>query len=108
MKSRFSFYSPEGLRVTVIVNLSHRNAIRICGIVIFSIAVGWITGVTYGQTASALGRTIEVPLDHKSPSSGRGSLYFEFGAVYDRTKPTVFIIADAQQFYFRHDQIARL
>lgn len=84
------------------------NAARFCGVIIFIILAGWIGGAAYGQTASALGRTVEVPLDHKASHAGRGSLYFEFGAAYDRTKPTVFIIADAQQFYVRRGQVARL
>lgn len=80
---------------------------RVCTAIIFGILAGWTAEVTYGQTP-ALGRTIEVPYDHKSPGLGRASLYFEFGATYDRTKPTVFIIADAQQFYVRREQVARL
>lgn len=56
----------------------------------------------------ALGRTIRVPLDHKRPELGEAPLYYEFGAPYDRRKPVVFIVADAQQYYVRHGSVAAL
>ena len=75
--------------------------------VVFSIIVSGTAGEARGQT-SALGQTIEVPYDHKSPGLGRAPLYFELGRKYDKTKPTIFIIADAQQFYVRRGQVAQL
>lgn len=57
---------------------------------------------------ATLGQTIQVPLDYKARNLGTGSLYFEFGAPYDRAKPTIFIIADAQQFYVRRGEVASL
>lgn len=58
--------------------------------------------------APSLGQTIAVPLDYKAPNLGSRSLYFEFGSPYERTKPTVFIIADAQQFYVRRGEVSNL
>lgn len=57
---------------------------------------------------AALGRILRVPLDHKRPELGQAPLYYEFGAPYDRTKPIVFIIADAQQYYVRRGSVAAL
>ncbi len=49
----------------------------------------------------ALGRTIAVPLDRQDPRSGNAALYFELGAPYDASKPTVLVIADGQQYFVR-------
>jgi hypothetical protein len=72
----------------------------------------WVGGITLtvpGQTVtSAQGRTIEVPLDYQDPSRGHAPLYFELGAPFDSAKPTVFIIADGQQFYVRRGAVAEL
>jgi pimeloyl-ACP methyl ester carboxylesterase len=57
----------------------------------------------------ALGRTIMVPFDHKSSAvPGTGPLYFEFGARFDASKPTVLIIADGQQYYVRKGTVAAM
>ena len=58
------------------------------------------------QAATTLGRTIQVPLDYQKPNLGKGSLYFELGAPFDKSKPVVFIIADGQQFYVTRGTIA--
>lgn len=63
---------------------------------------------TYSQEVSPLGQTIAVPLDYKNPNLGSKSLYFELGAPFERSKPTVFIIADGQQFYVRAKAVANL
>jgi pimeloyl-ACP methyl ester carboxylesterase len=55
-----------------------------------------------------LGRTIQVPLDYKTPGLGKAPLYFELGAPFDKAKPTVFIISDGQQFYVTRGAIANL
>ncbi|HEV8368954.1 MAG TPA: hypothetical protein VGQ39_13460 [Pyrinomonadaceae bacterium] len=68
-----------------------------------------LTTVLSQQTpAPSLGRTIQVPLDHKNSGLGKGSLYFEFGAPFDKNKPVVFLITDGQQFYVRRGSIASL
>lgn len=58
--------------------------------------------------AEPIGREITVPLDYNRPELGSARLYFEFGAPFVRTKPTVFIIADGQQFYVRRGAIQQL
>ena len=78
---------------------------KLHAIVVCSIAMGWGAGATYGQTPS-LSRTINVPLDYQQPKLGRAPLSFEFGAPYDKSKLTVFIIADGQQFYVRQGAVA--
>jgi pimeloyl-ACP methyl ester carboxylesterase len=49
----------------------------------------------------ALGRTIAVPIDRQDPRAGTAPLYFEFGAPYDASKPTVLVVADGQQYFVR-------
>lgn len=61
-----------------------------------------------GGDAGPVGLTIKVPVDHADPSLGYGTLYCELGALFDRMKPTVFVIADGQQFYVRKGAIADL
>ncbi|WP_181444166.1 hypothetical protein [Pseudoxanthomonas sp. z9] len=51
--------------------------------------------------AHASGGEVTVPLDHRSPAGPSASLRYELGAAFDAAKPTVFVIADAQQFYVR-------
>src|SRR5262249_59381482 len=58
--------------------------------------------------ADGLGKTIEVPLEHKAQDKGRASLYYEFGAPYDPKKPVVFVIADGQQFFMRKGAVAAM
>jgi pimeloyl-ACP methyl ester carboxylesterase len=54
------------------------------------------------------GRIIQVPLSRSNPSLGKRSLYFEFGAPYDKSKPVILVIADGQQFYVRKDSVKAL
>ena len=74
----------------------------------------WLAGlcmlyiVAPPAAASALSRTIEVPIDHDDPASERAALYYELGSAFDSSKPTVFIVADAQQFYVRKGSVAEL
>lgn len=44
-------------------------------------------------------QSIEVPVDYNNLEMGKFNLEYEFGAKYDPSKPTVIVIADAQQFY---------
>lgn len=50
---------------------------------------------------SSNGGNVVVPLDHQAPGGPSASIAYELGASFDATKPTVFVIADAQQFYVR-------
>ncbi|TAH34640.1 MAG: hypothetical protein EYC70_17060 [Planctomycetota bacterium] len=66
------------------------------------------------QDPEGLARSIEVPLDHAQPadpaqaSPGRAALRYELGAPFDPARPTLLVIADAQQFYLRPGTVARL
>lgn len=44
-------------------------------------------------------QSVEVPVDYNNPEMGKFNLEYEFGAKYNPAKPTVIVIADAQQFY---------
>lgn len=60
-------------------------------------------GVSRAQDSPAIsiGGEVTVPLDHRAPAGPSASLRYELGAAFDAAKPTVFVIADAQQFYAR-------
>nr|GGH94293.1 hypothetical protein GCM10011355_08140 [Aquisalinus luteolus] len=52
-------------------------------------------------------RLIEVPVDHFDDQSGTFDLYVEFAEPFDPNKPTVFFLADGQQFFIRQGSMAR-
>jgi len=54
------------------------------------------------------GSVIQVPFDHEHPADGTFPLYYELGQPFDARKPTVFVIADGQQFYVRAGSMAAL
>jgi hypothetical protein len=99
----FSFLEKSSVRLTQIL-FPHKILL---GIIACSTLIGWGTEAADRQ-APALNRTISVPLDYKTPLLGHATLSFELGAPYDKSKPTLFIIADAQQFYVRHGAVAQL
>lgn len=80
---------------------------RMSCLLVAIVIIGWAAKASAPQVP-VFGQSIMVPLDYKSPHLGRRSLYFEFGARYDGSKPTVFIIADAQQFYVRRGEVTKL
>lgn len=51
-------------------------------------------------------RLIPVKIDHFAKSPDKFELYVEFGAPFDKNKPTVFFIADGQQFFIRPNSMA--
>src|ERR1044072_5734530 len=53
-----------------------------------------------------LGFTVRVPLDYSAPKNGSARIYYELGARFDRKKPTVFVVADGQQFFMRKGAVA--
>jgi pimeloyl-ACP methyl ester carboxylesterase len=55
-----------------------------------------------------LSRTVNVPFDYNRPELGSFTLYYELGRPFDPLKPTVFVIADGQQFYVRKGSVADL
>ena len=63
--------------------------------------------ISKGQTTE-IGKTINVPFDYANPAMGNASLYVELGAPFDKTKPTVLVVADGQQFYVRRGSVAKL
>lgn len=60
-------------------------------------------GASHAQEPRAvqIGGQVAVPLDHQAPTGPSTFLRYELGAPFDAAKPTVFVIADAQQFYVR-------
>lgn len=60
------------------------------------------------QPKPGIDRSVEVPLLYEQPARGHFRLDYEIGRAFDRRKPTVFIIADGQQFYVRKGLIAPL
>lgn len=93
---------------TRIMKLRHPIHARsiLCAFICITLSGGIVKAVAH--QSSPLGQTITVPLDYMNPKLGKGSLYFEFGAPYDKNKPVVFIIADAQQYYVRRGAVANL
>lgn len=45
--------------------------------------------------AADLGRTVRVPFDHAMAARGGARLYYELGAPFELSRPTVFLVADA-------------
>jgi pimeloyl-ACP methyl ester carboxylesterase len=60
------------------------------------------------RTEEALDRPIEVPFDRDGEVPGSAVIHAELGAPFDRTKPVLLVIADAQQFYVRRGAVAAL
>jgi pimeloyl-ACP methyl ester carboxylesterase len=60
------------------------------------------------DTTAATTRTITVPLDRQNAALGSAKLTAELGAPFDAKKPTLFVVADAQQFYVRAGAMAKL
>jgi pimeloyl-ACP methyl ester carboxylesterase len=58
--------------------------------------------------SDSLGRTVTVPLDYAAPAWGRADLYVEFGAPFDRSKPTVIVVEDGQQFFVRRGEMVKM
>ncbi len=54
------------------------------------------------------GGLLRVPLDHDQPDGPTIELYYEFGAPFDRTLPTVLVVGDGQQFYLRRGALEEL
>jgi pimeloyl-ACP methyl ester carboxylesterase len=52
--------------------------------------------------------TVKVPIDRENSTLGTAAIRAELGAPYDPAKPTLFVIADAQQFYVRPGAMAKL
>jgi pimeloyl-ACP methyl ester carboxylesterase len=67
-----------------------------------------LTQTTIGQTDSLLDYVLKVPIDYSNPKLGLTTIYYELGAIFSAKKPTVFIIADAQQFYVRKGSVKQL
>jgi pimeloyl-ACP methyl ester carboxylesterase len=54
------------------------------------------------------GGLLRVPLDHDQPGGPAIELYYESGAPFDRTLPTVLVVGDGQQFYLRRGALRDL
>jgi len=55
-----------------------------------------------------IGGALRVPLDHQQTSGPTVELYYELGAPFDRSLPTILVVADGQQFYIRRGAMADL
>lgn len=55
-----------------------------------------------------LSQSIKVPIDYKNLKRGNFELQYKFGYEFNPTLPTVIVIADAQQFYVRKDQLKEI
>lgn len=75
-------------------------------IFLFILIYGSCSGL-FAQS-EGLYHTLSVPVDHTDPSAGTTEIHYEFGADFSPEKPTVFVIADAQQFYVRKGAVASL
>jgi hypothetical protein len=72
-------------------------------------AIALLPSLALAQNTSApLVITLEVPVDHDDPRSGRIKLQCEWGAPPVPGRPTVVAVADAQQYYLRPGGAARL
>jgi len=60
------------------------------------------------EGAEILGDSINVPIDHNVSEKDTFVLYYEFGAEYNSEKPTVFLIANGQQFHIRRGAVKKL
>jgi pimeloyl-ACP methyl ester carboxylesterase len=72
--------------------------------------VSLICGSALAQSTSpsAPPATIRVPIMYEDHKAGMAALTLDFGAPFDRHKPTVLVIADGQQFYVRPGAMADL
>src|SRR5262245_25936832 len=52
--------------------------------------------------------SVYVPLDHGDAPGPRATIGYEFGAPFDSAKPTVLVVADAQQFHLRPGAMAAI
>jgi pimeloyl-ACP methyl ester carboxylesterase len=67
-----------------------------------------LSPIVSGQSDSLTYFQLKVPVDYADTSSGFTTIYYESGAPFSEKKPTVFVIADAQQFYVRKGAISQL
>ena len=63
---------------------------------------------SHGQTIKKLDFDINIPIDYSDIKLGQTKISYELGADFSPLKPTVFIIADAQQFYIRKGAVEQL
>lgn len=78
-------------------------------ILIFSLFFLPVTVLTQTtESTEILGNSINIPIEHDAPEKGTFSFYYEFGAEYNSKKPTIFIIADGQQFHIRQGKVKNL
>ena len=67
-----------------------------------------LSPIVSGQSDSLTYFQLKVPVDYSDPASGFTTIYYESGAPFSREKLTVFVIADAQQFYVRKGAMSQL
>ncbi len=90
------------------------NRIQLAAVAAFTAAIAFHVYNAHGQSShdvvakAGILRLVPVPFDRQNPSLGTFQLYYELGRAYDSSKPTVFVIADGQQYYVRQGAIAPL
>lgn len=68
--------------------------------------VAW-PSIGLGATPAAVARaSVRVPLDHAAPRGPDVEVDYLTVGAFDRRRPTVFVVADGQQFYVREDVAA--
>jgi hypothetical protein len=67
-----------------------------------------LSSISIGQETLNLDYSLIVPVDYSNPKLGQTTISYEFGATFSSKKPTIFIIADAQQFYVRKGSVKQL
>ncbi|WP_372949860.1 hypothetical protein [Mariniphaga sp.] len=60
------------------------------------------------KVGNIFAQSIEVPVDYSNPGLGKFDLEYEFGSEFDPAKPTVIVIADAQQFYVSKGRVKKI
>lgn len=77
-----------------------------------AVSLAWLVSaaMTAGPARAdePIGYSVRVPLDHGAPWRGASAIRYELGAPFSADRPTVFVIADAQQFYVRRGAMADL
>jgi pimeloyl-ACP methyl ester carboxylesterase len=56
-------------------------------------------GAAFAQPANRTSKTVTVPFVYEEPSLGHAPLSLDFGAPFQKDRPTVLVIADGQQYY---------
>jgi pimeloyl-ACP methyl ester carboxylesterase len=65
-------------------------------------------GATFAQPANRTSKTVTVPFVYEEPSLGHAPLTLDFGAPFQKNRPTVIVVADGQQYYVQQGAMKTL